>query len=97
MEKQIKQRIVGVIVIVALAVIFIPIIFKGSDNLVQTSELSGNVPNAPAKPRVDLKLPPRIQAPLRTAPVPKVVKRAPAVKAQPKLKHCWQHYRKPLN
>ncbi len=78
-----KQRIVGVVVIVALAVIFIPIIFKGSDNLVQTSELSGNVPSAPAKPRVDLKLPASVPTPPRTAPSPQAVQRIPVTKAKP--------------
>jgi len=48
MEQTLKQRLVGAIILVSLAVIFIPIILEGPDD-----EWSPRSPNMPEPPRMD--------------------------------------------
>lgn len=57
MDGRVKQRIVGVIVLVALAVIFIPLLFTGRGRVPKGPQLSSQIPLAPEAPRATLTLP----------------------------------------
>ncbi len=53
MEGKLRQRIIGAVVIVALAVIFLPLLLKGSNNTAPETKqttVSAQIPPAPAKP-----------------------------------------------
>lgn len=53
MEPHVRQRLVGAVVLAALAVIFIPLFFKGSSSPApQQVTISAEIPPAPAKPTV---------------------------------------------
>jgi len=54
---KIKYRIVGIMVLAALAVIILAFISSGADQSIKKTTLSTNIPKAPAKPKVNLKLP----------------------------------------
>jgi DedD protein len=53
MELKLRQRIIGAVVLVALAIIFIPLLFKNSDTPAANAKpmtLTAQIPPAPAKP-----------------------------------------------
>lgn len=72
MNYQIKQRVVGAIVLVSLAIIFIPLILPGKGDLSGDSDSS----NIPAQP--DYRFPTPKQAPL-----PPVISKSPPVPVEP--------------
>jgi DedD protein len=79
MEQKLKQRLVGAIILVSLAVIFIPIILEGPDD-----EWSPRTPGMPEAPRMDygvdmeLALPP-----VETAETVEIEEPEPAAPAEP--------------
>ncbi|MCK4869756.1 MAG: SPOR domain-containing protein [Gammaproteobacteria bacterium] len=52
MEAKIKQRIVGVVVLVVLMLIVVPLLFTGSKKTVTGTELANNMPAVPPAPVV---------------------------------------------
>ncbi|WP_044874990.1 SPOR domain-containing protein [Pseudomonas sp. LFM046] len=98
MDKGLKQRIVGALVLVALAVIFLPMLFSREDELRQVVVEAPPMPKAPDMPPVELEqvqvpepqaLPQEPVPPLdaanaaQAAVPPAAVESAPAVPAQP--------------
>jgi len=61
MELQLKQRLVGAIVLVSLAVIFIPVILEGPDD-----DLTPRFQNLPEAPHIDYNA--RVELPLPASP-----------------------------
>ena len=57
MEVRMKYRIVGILVIIALAVIVVPMFFSRSGINTNEPKLSQKIPNPPAKPQTELQLP----------------------------------------
>jgi DedD protein len=84
MEQILKQRLIGAIVLVSLAVIFIPIILEGPDD--EWTPRSHSLPDKPQldyRADVDLVLPPPTPAAEQQIPGEIAVKDAVAVTAQP--------------
>ncbi len=61
MNLQLKQRIIGLFVIIALLSIFLPVLFHNTHPLSKL-KLSGKVPKAPSTPSVQIQLPQPIPA-----------------------------------
>jgi len=82
MDQNLKHRLTGAIILVSVAVIFIPVILEGPDN--EWAPLSHSIPEAPQLDyRVHMDVPEPIEAPPVTRPA--VQKPAePAVTAVPK-------------
>lgn len=57
MTEQIKQRIVGALVLLALLAIFLPLFFSEPHPMVATDGMDAKVPPSPTKPVVELRLP----------------------------------------
>ena len=98
LDKGLKQRIVGALVLVALAVIFLPMLFSREDELRQVVVEAPHMPKAPEMPPVELEqvqvpepqaLPQEPVPPLEPAGdalasnVPPLEQPAPAAPAQP--------------
>lgn len=54
LDKRLKQRIVGALVLLALAVIFLPILFSREDEVRQVVVEAPPMPKAPPAPRIEL-------------------------------------------
>lgn len=54
MDSKVKQRLVGAIVLIGLAVILLPIIFRSGNIPVKNITLSPQAPQTPAKPKVEI-------------------------------------------
>ncbi|MDH1162043.1 SPOR domain-containing protein, partial [Pseudomonas otitidis] len=54
LDKGLKQRIVGAVVLLALAVIFLPMLFTREDELRQVHVEAPPMPQAPAMPSTEL-------------------------------------------
>lgn len=65
-DSKIKHRIIGIIAIVALAVIFLPMLFTHSFNDT-TLKLSSHVPSAPSKPDIELNASTPTPGPIETS------------------------------
>ncbi|MED5611341.1 SPOR domain-containing protein [Pseudomonas sp. JH-2] len=78
LDKGLKQRIVGALVLLALAVIFLPMLFSRQDEVRQVTVDAPAMPKTPAMPPVDVQptAVPEPQAPVAEAP------QAPAAQAQ---------------
>ena len=59
MDIKMKHRIVGIVVLIALAVIFIPLLFGRGE---KGPKLASHIPNPPAKPSIELTIPAVSQA-----------------------------------
>ncbi len=81
MNPRLKQRLVGAVVLVALAVIFVPMLLDGDDSTMPA--FGSNIPAKPGYHFEPLDIPPREPAPL--APKPAVIERedAPPVMTGP--------------
>ncbi|MBB2495025.1 SPOR domain-containing protein [Aquipseudomonas ullengensis] len=71
LDKGLKQRIVGALVLVALAVIFLPMLFSREDELRQVVVDAPSMPAAPAVPQVELE-PVTVPEPVAEDEVPPV-------------------------
>lgn len=60
MDIKTKHRVIGIVVLVALAVIIIPLFFGRSPE--KGPRLASNIPSAPSKPQVQLTIPPSSQS-----------------------------------
>lgn len=72
MQEQLKKRLVGAAVLIALAVIFLPMLLEGPSRM-ENSVLQGNIPEMPEKPanmiNIPLQVPPPFEE-LEKAPAP---------------------------
>ena len=67
MDQNLKHRLTGAIILISLAVIFIPVILEGPDN--EWTPLSHSIPEAPRLDyKVDLDLPQPVVAPVTVKP-----------------------------
>lgn len=83
LDKGLKQRIVGALVLLALAVIFLPMLFSREDELRQVSVDAPAMPPAPTMPQVALD-PVEVPQPVAEEAVPPVEPLdAPGVAAEP--------------
>lgn len=70
MDQNLKHRLTGAIILVSVAVIFIPVILEGPDN--EWAPLSHSIPEAPQMDfKAHLDVPAPIPAPVKPAAVPK--------------------------
>lgn len=65
----VKHRLVGIIVIVALAMILIPIFINRTPSDQDTLQLSSRVPSPPSKPEISLAIPPESQTAPQALPL----------------------------
>lgn len=83
LDRGLKQRIVGALVLLALAVIFLPMLFSREDELRQVSVDAPAMPQAPVMPQVALD-PVEVPQPVAEEAVPPVEPLdAPVVAAEP--------------
>ena len=113
LDKGLKQRIVGALVLVALAVIFLPMLFSREDELRQVVVDAPAMPNKPVTPEVELEpvevpepvaqdevppVEPVPQAPVETvAEAPTQAATAPKVEAPAAIKPAEQVAEKPAS
>ena len=71
LDKVLKQRIVGALVLVALAVIFLPMLFSREDELRQVSVDAPAMPERPVMPQIELE-PVSVPEPVAEDEVPPV-------------------------
>lgn len=90
MEAKIKQRIVGVVVLVVLMLIVVPLLFTGSKKAVTGTELANNMPAVPPAPVVK---PVTVTATSMQAAVQPVSH--PVVTSKPQSKAVPHHHAKP--
>jgi DedD protein len=70
MDQNLKHRLTGAVILVSVAVIFIPVILEGPDN--EWAPLSHSIPEAPQLDyRAHLEVPAPIPAPVKPAAAPK--------------------------
>jgi len=79
-ESKIKQRIIGIIVLIAIIIIILPFVFHKSRSL-PTINLAAKIPPEPAAPKVQIQLPEGISTnAVKSKAVPKLV----VIKSAPK-------------
>jgi DedD protein len=74
-EMPVKHRLVGIIVIVALAMILIPIFMNHTQSDPDTLQLSSKVPSPPAKPSIGLVIPPESQTLPQALPLQRAIEK----------------------
>lgn len=93
MDKVLKQRLIGASILIALAVIFLPMLFDAPDDPAQNRPISLDLPAQPAQDRPGVRRlplePDRVRAPAPTEPVPEPVYPEPVYPEVAEIEPDW--------